>query len=185
MSFRLRPSNARTSSRAVLALAGRSTTSVTPVLEVTVNFMAHSPNCTLDVDRRPAEGPDQAPSVASQAFGARVRVKAARDGKICCLREKNRRRSAPNFGFSVSAPRRGGLSCSKGNPAPIGGRRGAVVLEVKYPDHKSAPGGGARSTNTKVEPESLEAARVEEPQMIKLVTQEDRQVPRRLYPRAL
>jgi hypothetical protein len=38
-SFRLRPSNARTRSRAVLALAGRSTTSVTPAPEVTLNFM--------------------------------------------------------------------------------------------------------------------------------------------------
>jgi len=42
-SFRLRPSSARTSSRAALALAGRSITSVTPAPEVTVNFMARSP----------------------------------------------------------------------------------------------------------------------------------------------
>ena len=46
-SFRLRPSNARTRSRAVLALAGRSTTSVTPAPEVTVNFMDRSsPSCS-------------------------------------------------------------------------------------------------------------------------------------------
>ena len=39
-SFRLRPSSTRTCSRAALALSGRSTTSLTPTLEVTVNFMA-------------------------------------------------------------------------------------------------------------------------------------------------
>ena len=48
-SVRVRPSSARTSSRAALALAGRSITSVTPAPEVTVNFMARSPNCIMDV----------------------------------------------------------------------------------------------------------------------------------------
>jgi hypothetical protein len=48
-SVRLRPSSAKTSSSAALALAGRSITSVTPVPEVTVNFMARSPNCIMDV----------------------------------------------------------------------------------------------------------------------------------------
>ena len=48
-SVRLRPSSAKTSSRAALALAGRSITSVTPAPEVTVNFMARSPNCIMDV----------------------------------------------------------------------------------------------------------------------------------------
>jgi hypothetical protein len=37
---RLRPSSTSTCSRAAHALSGRSTTSVTPTLEVTVNFMA-------------------------------------------------------------------------------------------------------------------------------------------------
>jgi hypothetical protein len=46
-SARVRPSSAKTSSRAALALAGRSITSVTPALEVTVNFMARSPNCIV------------------------------------------------------------------------------------------------------------------------------------------
>ena len=41
-SFRLRPSSARTCSRAALALSGRLTTSVPPNPEVTVNFMARS-----------------------------------------------------------------------------------------------------------------------------------------------
>jgi hypothetical protein len=48
-SVRLRPSSAKTRSRAALALAGRSITSVTPAPEVTVNFMARSPNCIMDV----------------------------------------------------------------------------------------------------------------------------------------
>ena len=39
-SFRLRPSSTRTCSRAALALSERATTSLTPTLEVTVNFMA-------------------------------------------------------------------------------------------------------------------------------------------------
>ena len=39
-SFRLRPSGTRTCSRAALALSGRSTTSVTPTPEVTVNRIA-------------------------------------------------------------------------------------------------------------------------------------------------
>ena len=50
-SVRVRPSSARTSSRAALALAGRPITSVTPAPEVTVNFMARSPNCIVDVVR--------------------------------------------------------------------------------------------------------------------------------------
>ena len=41
-SIRVRPSSVRTSSRAALALAGWSITSVTPAPEVTVNFMARS-----------------------------------------------------------------------------------------------------------------------------------------------
>jgi hypothetical protein len=40
ISFRLRPSSTRTCSRAAVAFSGRSTTSVTPTLELTVNFMA-------------------------------------------------------------------------------------------------------------------------------------------------
>jgi hypothetical protein len=59
-SLRLRPSSTRTCSRAAFALAWRSTTSVTPTPEITVNFMARSPKCTMDVGRLPTEGPHQA-----------------------------------------------------------------------------------------------------------------------------
>jgi hypothetical protein len=92
-SFRFRPSSTRTCSRAALALSGRSTTSVTPDPEVTVNFMARlaSPSCSkgkpradgsLDAGRwscacRRASVPHQKFALAEGARSIDIKVGAA------------------------------------------------------------------------------------------------------------